>query len=130
MVTFHIHGKLFHFESLPAAEREAIIHLFTLHNRVMQARIHAQKLTGLLCASPYRNREESQAAQLRQEIRIWHEIRRAATNTRRMHGVPFPFVEHPHKVETADDPWPVSRLWHRIRHGANPDPGSLAFIFQ
>ncbi|MBF0339718.1 MAG: hypothetical protein HQL95_01980 [Magnetococcales bacterium] len=82
MVTIHINGAQYHFDSLQTAEREALAHLYELHTEVMRAKRNARKLDGLLFATPYRNREEEKAAHLREEVRLWHDLRRVATHTR------------------------------------------------
>ncbi|MBF0163472.1 MAG: hypothetical protein HQL97_12075 [Magnetococcales bacterium] len=82
MITMHVNGASFHFDSLLIAEREALSHLQEIHARVMRARSRARRLEGLLYALPFCNRIQEQAAHLRQEARVWHDIRRAATHAR------------------------------------------------
>ncbi|MEO5347786.1 MAG: hypothetical protein H7834_15615 [Magnetococcus sp. YQC-9] len=82
MVTMHINGELFYFDSLLIAEREALSRLYAIHAQVMRIRSRIRKLQGLLCALPFCNREEERVAHLRQEARVWHDIRRAATQNR------------------------------------------------
>ncbi|NGZ06307.1 MAG: hypothetical protein G8237_08115 [Magnetococcales bacterium] len=124
MVTIHINGSQFQFATLEEAELEAITHLLSLHTQVMEARVHARRLEGVLAAMPYRNRDEDKAAHLREAVQLWHHIRRAATCSRKLDGIPNRLSNPNCDPARLEKPW--NRLWHPLRYADIPNsrPGA------
>ncbi|MBF0192368.1 MAG: hypothetical protein HQL99_14695 [Magnetococcales bacterium] len=78
MVTIQINGNHYNFSSNLVLAQEAMTQIYQLNAQAMQSKIISKKLEGLLFANPYRNKEESKLAHLREESRKWFAIRRQA----------------------------------------------------
>ncbi|WP_130471795.1 hypothetical protein [Candidatus Magnetaquicoccus inordinatus] len=63
-------------------EQEAMTHICSLHDEIIQSKKRARGLEGLLCTGSYRNTEGSKLARFRDEKREWQTIRRLATQSR------------------------------------------------